>query len=95
MRSPTLLTTLDLYLAAYLALSGISPQLQVKEGRVLFGFPANAQLYRLISDFNSNIAVPVAGYVTAVKALRGQMLTARSASLAAPSEREGAKGGRP
>jgi len=69
--------TLDLYLAAFLSLSGTPPVLESKNTRVVFSFPANVDLYRLISNFNENVSVPVAQYAMAVKALRGQMITMR------------------
>ena len=72
-----LFTTLDIYLAGFLALNGIPPTLELNNGRVVFTFPATDQLYKLMMDFNSNVNVPVADFVTMVKTLRGQMLTMR------------------
>lgn len=69
--------TLDLYISAFLILCGIQPELQVTNGRVIFVFPQNDDLYRLLSNYNSNVNVPVADFVTTVKMLRGQMLTMR------------------
>ena len=70
-----LFTTLDIYLASFLSLNGISPTLQLSNGRVVFVFTATDDLYKLTMDFNSNVHVPVADFVTMVKTLRGQMLT--------------------
>jgi hypothetical protein len=70
-----LFTTLDIYLASFLALNGIPPILELKNSRVVFSFPTTDKLYRLTLDFNSNVDVPVADFVTTVKTLRGQMLT--------------------
>ena len=70
--------TLDLYISSYLTLCGMQPELQVTNGRVIFVFPRSDDLYRLLSNYNSNITIPVADFVTAVKMLRGQMLTMRS-----------------
>lgn len=72
-----LFTTLDIHLASFLKLNGIPPTLQLNNGRVVFTFPATNQLYKLTMDFNSNVPVPVADFVTTVKTLRGQMLTLR------------------
>jgi len=69
--------TLDLYLSAYLSLCGIPPKLEINNNRVVFVFPADSDLYKLISNFNSNVNVPVVAYVTQIKMLRGQMLTMR------------------
>ena len=70
-------TTLDIYLAGFLALHGISPTLEVKNGRVIFTFPAGDQLYRLMDLYNSNTNVAIADFVTTVKTLRGKMLTVK------------------
>ena len=70
-------TTLDLYLSAFLSLSGIHPFLELKNSRVTFAFPATDDLYQLMTNFNDNVSVPVAEFVTAIKSLRGQMLTLR------------------
>ena len=72
-----LFTTLDIYLAGFFALNGIPPTLELNNGRVVFTFPATDQLYKLMMDFNSNVDVPVADFVTTVKTLRGRMLTMR------------------
>lgn len=72
-----LFTTLDIYLASFLALNKIPPILELKNGRVVFLFPASDAVYKLTMGFNSNVSVPVADFVTAVKTLRGQMLTMR------------------
>lgn len=71
------LSTLDLYLSAFLSLHGIQPELKITNGRVTFNFPVSDELYRLANLYNANEPVPVADFVTAVKALRGQMLTMR------------------
>ncbi|MCL4492492.1 MAG: DUF5659 domain-containing protein [Nitrospirae bacterium] len=70
-------STLDIYLSAFLALHGISPKLEIHNGRVTFNFVASDELYEKALDYNSNSPVPVASFVTSVKALRGQMLTMR------------------
>jgi len=72
-----LFSTLDIYLASFFSFNKLSPILELKNGRVVFSFPANEALYKLMMDFNSNVSVPVADFVTAVKTLRGQMLTMR------------------
>ena len=70
-------STLDIYLSGFLTLHGISPTLEVKNGRVIFTFPAGDQLYRLMNLYNSNTKVEIADFVTMVKTLRGKMLTAK------------------
>jgi hypothetical protein len=68
---------LDIYLSAYLSLCGIPPKLETNNGKVVFVFPATDDVYRLLSDYNSDVEIPVVSFVTQVKALRGQMLTMR------------------
>ena len=72
-----LFTTVDIYLASFLALNGISPKLEVKNARVVFTFETDDKLYRLMNLFNGNTHVPVADFVTIVKTLRGKMLTVK------------------
>jgi len=77
-KAKEMFTTLDVFLSGFLLLRGIQPLLQSKEGRITFYFAVNDDLFRLIRDFNGNALVPVAQYATAVKALRGQMLSMRN-----------------
>jgi Domain of unknown function (DUF5659) len=72
-----LFTTLDIYHAAFLSLNRIPPTLELRNGRVVFTFPASDKLYKLTMNFNSNVNVPVADFVTMIKTLRGQMLSMR------------------
>jgi len=69
--------TLDIYLASFLNLSGLPPKLELNNGKVVFSFPVGDDIYRLTTNYNSNVNVPVTYFVTTVKALRGQMLTLR------------------
>lgn len=78
MQSEKTFKTLDIYFSAYLALHGLQPQLQNVNGRVTFAFAVSEDFYRLSDMFNSNESTPVASFVTAVKALRGQMLTLKN-----------------
>jgi hypothetical protein len=68
-----LFTTLDIYLAAFLSLNRIPPTLELRNGRVVFTFSATDDLYKLTMNFNSNVNVPVADFVTIIKTLRGLM----------------------
>ena len=68
---------LDIYLSSFLALHGIEPKLEARAGKVVFVFEAEDQVYKLMNLFNGNVDVPVADFVTAVKTLRGKMLTAK------------------
>ena len=69
--------TLDLYLSAFLSLFGVPPKLETVNGRVVFVFPSNDDLYKLMANFNGNVNVPVADFVVAIKTLRGKMLSMR------------------
>ena len=68
-------STLDIYLASFLALNEQDVTLELRNGKVVFTFEATDSLYRLMNEFNSNVKVDVADYTTAIKTLRGKMLT--------------------
>lgn len=70
-------TTLDIYLSAFLSLHDLEPTLEMRNGKVVFTFEATDTLYRLMSDFNSNPEIPCLDMITAIKTLRGKMLTAK------------------
>ena len=46
------LQTLDLYLSAFLSLSGIPPNLELNNGKVVFTFPVCDDLYKLMMNYN-------------------------------------------
>ena len=69
--------TMDIYLSAFLSLSGLQPALKLNRGKVIFSFPASEDLYQLMMNFNSNVNVPVSDFTTIVKTLRGKMLSMR------------------
>ncbi|MFA5823055.1 MAG: DUF5659 domain-containing protein [Thermodesulfovibrionales bacterium] len=70
--------TLDLYLSSFLALSGMTPRLELINGKVIFVFDVSNKLYELMRDFNSNDPVFVTDFVTMIKMMRGKMLSMRS-----------------
>jgi hypothetical protein len=69
------LELIDLYISAFLVLHGIHPRLNLKNGKVVFVFDSTDEVYRLMTDYNSNQDVPCLDMITAIKTLRGQMLT--------------------
>ena len=71
-------STLDIYLAGFFTLHNQDVILELRNGKVVFTFESTDTLYRLMDDFNNNVALPVADYCTALKRLRGQMLTKKS-----------------
>lgn len=76
---PNKFTTLDLYLSAFLESHGIQAELENLNGRVVFSFPANDDLYKLANAFNSNESVPIADYIATFKSLKARMLSMRGA----------------
>lgn len=78
LRGPKIFATLDLYLASFLFLHGIQPNLQLQGTRVVFAFAVTDELYRLSGSFNANVSIPVTDFVQAVKTLRSQMITLRN-----------------
>lgn len=75
-------STHDVYLSAFLALSGIQPALEMEDHlrrRVTFQFPVTDELYHFIAAFNRNVEVPILDFTTTIKKLRAKMLTMRDA----------------
>ncbi len=64
--------TLDIYMSAFIKLAGISPGLELNNGKVVFVFPVSDELYKLITDYNSNQPIAITDFVTTVKMLRVQ-----------------------
>lgn len=77
MEKSRILSLIDINLASYLSLNGIEPNLENRNGKVLFLFEASDKLYKLIDNFNSNDLTPIGDFVTSLKVLRGKMLTLR------------------
>lgn len=69
--------TLDIGLASFLELNNLPLTLEVNNGKVVFTFPVCDDLYKLMTNYNSNSSIPVLDFVTTLKKLRGQMLTMR------------------
>lgn len=71
-------TSLDIYLAAYLAYRGIPVELDVLAGdRVIFTAIQCDELSRLVSAFSMNDPVPAADYVATLRMLKARMYAAR------------------
>lgn len=77
MKKQEVFSTLDVYLSSFLLICGMRPNLEVRNGTVIFTFSANDELYKWMFLYNSNTEVKVGDFVTAIKTLRGQMLTLR------------------
>ena len=69
--------TYDIYLAAYLALNGISPQYVKHDTRVVFEFPMDSQTCDLMEAYNRNPHIELLPYVAALRRTRAQMLAQR------------------
>ncbi len=69
-------STLDVHLAAFLELHGISSNLERQGHRVVFTFQ-DSEANDLINAFNRNVLVPVADFVSTLKGLRGRMYQVR------------------
>lgn len=66
-------TTLDSYLAGYLALRGFDPGLVEQGGKVVFVFSLTADLRRSLDEFNSGALVKATAYVFEVKSLKSRI----------------------
>lgn len=70
----------DIYQSAFLQLHGNTPQLLLQGGRVTFLHDADNSLYSLLAKFNDNSeVVPLSKFISALKSLRGQMISMRPA----------------
>jgi hypothetical protein len=71
------LELIDLYLSAFLTLHRQEPRLINKGGKIIFVFDAVDEIYRHMAEYNSNPDIPCLDLITAIKTLRGKMLTAK------------------
>ncbi|MBF0487209.1 MAG: hypothetical protein HQK98_03525 [Nitrospirae bacterium] len=67
----------DINLSAFLTLKGITPDLTLTSGRVIFEFPITDELYNEVKAYNTNELVPCLDFISALRRLRGQMLSMR------------------
>lgn len=77
MKGQRTFSTLDVHIAAYLELHGISAELINLNGRIVFTFPANDELYKIALAYNSNELAPIADYITSLKILKSKMYSMR------------------
>lgn len=78
MTTETRATTADVYHAAFLALNGFRPRLEIQTyGRVLFCFDDAERFRTLTERFHSDEEVPAMSYATAARRLRGELLGLR------------------
>lgn len=71
----------DVYSSSFLILNNLEPQLEIKNGKVIFVFQGSDEIYRLLNLFNEeDTQVSVAKFVTAIKTLRGRMLTLKESA---------------
>ena len=68
---------LDIGLASFLELHHLPPKLELNNGRVIFTFPVSDDLYKLITNYSSNVTGHILDFEPTLKKLRGQMLTMR------------------
>ncbi len=66
-------TTRDINEAAYLKFRGIPINLQPVNNLIIFEAPPSDELYRLITAYNMDDAVPVLTYSAAIRALKAKM----------------------
>ena len=72
-------STRDLQEAAYLKFRGIPINLELINSLVVFTAPLSDELYRLITAYNMDDAVPVMTYSAAIRALKAQMFALKEA----------------
>ncbi len=66
----------DIYLAAFLSLNNLAPELSIQgnSNRVIFLFPAGEEFNKLSRLFSENKLIPVLGFVQELRKLRSKML---------------------
>lgn len=70
--------TADLYLASAISiLINSNPDFIVQNGKVIFTFPINDDLYKAMSAYNGGVAVNSIEYAQTIKRLRAEMLMRR------------------
>lgn len=68
--------TIDIWLSSFLKLHGLSPELRLHKGKVLFVFPGDDTTYRLIAEFNTN--TELVDYIGEVKILKSAMFSLKA-----------------
>lgn len=69
------MSIIDIYASAFLLYKNIQPTLELRGNKAVFIFEASSKVYDFLDQFNSNATVDVGDYVTAVRILRGKMLS--------------------
>ena len=70
--------TVDVYTAAIIAvLLKILPTFKIKNQKVIFCYPASDDIYKVLNDFNSGIAVNSFEFVQMIKRFRAEMMVRR------------------
>lgn len=67
----------DIYLAAYLRLLNIYPNLVLSGTRVVFQFDSSREVTKFLNKYNENPSVPLIDYVNHLRRLRSEMLSLR------------------
>jgi len=71
------LRTLDLYMASFLAFHGIEPSLENIKGKIVFVFPDNDNVCKLMAKYNCAM-VDTARFALVVRNLESQMKSIRN-----------------
>lgn len=79
--SEKLVPTSDPHFAAFASLHKQPPQIENRNGRVNFLFPAEDEFFRLVQKFYDNETVPVADFVAELKRIKSQMWAAKEGGL--------------
>jgi len=65
---------MDIYLASFLLLHGIQPELTAQGNKIVFQFPVSNKVYKLCSQYNSNQSIPILDFVSVLRRLKSQMI---------------------
>lgn len=68
-------TVIDVHLAAFLELNGISAEMINQNGRIIFSFPASDDFFRLANEFNQNKLLQ--DFTVSLKQIKARMFSAK------------------
>lgn len=68
-------TVIDVHLAAFLELHGISAEMINQNGHIIFSFPASDDFFRLANEFNQNKLLQ--DFTVSLKQIKARMFSAK------------------
>ena len=63
----------DIHVASYLEMKGVSPQLVMRSGKIVFEFELSDAVFDLLREYEQNTPIPILNYVGVLRRLRSRM----------------------